>query len=146
MIYIDTSYITKCYVGEIGSAEVLALLAGRSDLVCSAHGRLEVVASLKRIQREGKLDARALKQAIRRLEADELAGHWQWLPVSSELIDLACRRVAALPPSTFLRAADALHLVAAQEAGCTAVYSHDRHLLAAAPLFDLTAQDVIPAS
>ena len=145
MIYIDTSYITKCYVGEIGSAEVLALLAGRSDLVCSAHGRLEVIASFKRIQREGKLDSRALKQVIKQLEADELAGHWRWLPVSSPLISLACQRVATLPPSTFLRAADALHLAAAQEAGCAEIYSHDRHLLAAAPLFGLTARDVIPA-
>jgi predicted nucleic acid-binding protein len=146
MIYIDTSYITKCYVGEVGSAEVLALLAGRPDLACAAHGRLEVVASLKRIQREGRLDARALKQVLKRLETDELAGHWQWLPVSSELITLACKRVAELPPSTFLRAADALHLAAAEEAGCREVYSHDRHLLAAAPLFGLVARDVIPSA
>lgn len=145
MIYINTSYITKCYVGETGSAEVPALLAGRSDLVCSAHGRLEVIAFFKRIHREGKLDARALKQVIKQLEADELAGHWQWLPVSPALISLACQRVAALPTSTFLRAADALHLAAAQESGCTEIYSHDRHLLAAAPLFDLAARDVIPS-
>ena len=146
MIYIDTSYITKCYVGEVGSAEVLALLAGRADLVCSAHGRLEVVASFKRIQREKRLDLRALKQVLKQFEADELAGHWHWLPVSSELITLACKRVAEMPPSTFLRAADALHLTAAQEAGCREIYSHDRHLLAAAPLFGLTARDVIPAA
>ena len=145
MIYIDTSYITKCYVGEIGSAEALAFLAGRSDLVCAAHGRLEVVASFKRIQREGRLDARTLNQVLKRLEADEIAGHWQWLPLSPELIRTACQRVATLPPSTFLRAADALHLAAAQEAGCAEIYSHDRHLLAAAPLFGLAAIDLIPA-
>lgn len=146
MIYIDTSYITKCYVGEIGSAEVLALVAGRTDLVCAAHGRLEVVASFKRIQRKGRLDARTVKQVLRRFEEDELAGYWRWLPVSEALIALACRRVAELPSSTFLRAADALHLAAAREADCECVYSHDRHLFAAAPLFDLQARDVIVAN
>ena len=61
----------------------------------------------------------------------------------SRLINDACATLTRLPPTGFLRAADALHLACAADAGLKAIYSHDRQLLAAAPHFGLRGIDLI---
>jgi len=61
------------------------------------------------------------------------------LPVTSALIEAQVHRMATLPATVLLRAADALHLACAAEAGLREVYSSDRHLVAAAPHFGLRA-------
>lgn len=145
MIYLDTSYLVKIYGDEPGADEVLAWLEGRSELVCAAHGRLELFAAFKRHQREGRLSSSRLNALIKQLNQDEFSKLLHWLPVSQELIMIACEKVASLPPTVFLRAADALHLACAADAGLKEIYSHDRHLLAAAPHFKLKGLDVIKA-
>ena len=47
------------------------------------------------------------------------------------------------PPTTFLRASDALHLACAAEHDFSEIYSNDRHFLAAAPLFGLKPVNLI---
>ena len=106
MIYLDTSYLTKIYTAEPGSAEVIAWMTGKSDFVSCLHGRLELVSSFKRHQREGHLAQRDVAALIRRLEADEAAELIVWLPCETGLIQVACARTASLPPSVFLRAGD----------------------------------------
>jgi len=44
----------------------------------------------------------------------------------------ACNRVASLRSNIPVRATDAFYLACAAENGFTSIYSHDRHLLAAA--------------
>lgn len=143
MQYLDTSYLLKIYACEPGTREVEAWMTGRSHFVCAHHGRLELFAALKRHLREGRIDARGLRQMLAQLAADEKSRLIEWLPVTGSLIDAACRKVAELPGSVFLRAADALHLACAADAGLKEIYSHDRHLLAAAPHFGLRGIDVI---
>ena len=146
MIYLDTSYLVKIYGDEPGASEVLAWLEGKNDLVCAAHGRLELFAAFKRHQREGRLPGSRLNALIKQVTQDESAHLLSWLPISPELIATACDKVAELPPAVFLRAADALHLACAKDAGLREIHSHDRHLLAVAAHFGLKGIDVIKST
>ncbi len=143
MLYLDTSYLVKIYGDEPGADDVLVWLEGKSELVCAVHGRLELFAAFKRHQREGRLPGSRLTALIKQVIQDESSQLLHWLPVSPELITTACDKIAEMPPAVFLRAADALHLAAAADAGLKEIYSHDRHLLAAAPHFGLKGLDVI---
>ena len=143
MTYWDTSYLAKLYVREVGADQVLQTFARQGGFICGEHGRLELMAAFKRHQREGLLSAPQLKMLWRRHEQDLADGLIRYLPLSSTLIEQACRMLSALPPSVFLRAADALHLACAADHGCKEIYSHDRHLLAAARHFGLRGIDVI---
>jgi hypothetical protein len=146
MIYLDTSYLVKLYADEPGADAVIAWVEGKGDFVCAAHGRLELFAAFKRHQREGALTGLGLRAIVQQVETDEASGLIQWLPVSTELIATACKQTLQLPPSVFLRAGDALHLACAADAGLKEIYSHDRHLLAAATLFKLKGVDVIKSA
>ncbi|OGV83607.1 MAG: hypothetical protein A3K19_07790 [Lentisphaerae bacterium RIFOXYB12_FULL_65_16] len=142
-MYLDTSYIVKCYLREPGTEEILAWLEGRTGLSCCLHGRLEFVAAVKRHVREKRLSLRDGQAVCRRLEVDERAGLWRWFSVTDAMVQSACQRLEALAPAVFLRAADALHLTCALEHGFDTVYSHDEHLLAAAPAFGLKGVDIL---
>ena len=143
MTYWDTSYLAKLYLREPGTDAVFQAFANQGMFVCGEHGRLELMATFKRNQREGLLTQPQVKMLWGKHEQDLVEGLIQYLPLPSRLIQQACATLAALPPSTFLRAADALHLACAADAGLKQIYSHDRHLLAAAPHFGLKGIDVI---
>lgn len=143
MIYLDTSYIVKCYIHEPGSKDVLTWLTGKTGLSCCAHGRIELFAAIKRHLREGRLSGAEARRTFGRLESDEAAGYWNWIPFTPPLVRETCNRIARLPGSVYIRSADAMHLACAAESGFREVYSHDRHLLAAASYFGIKAIDVI---
>lgn len=143
MIYLDTSYIVKCYVAEPGTEAVLEWIAGRRSLVCSLHGRIEFYSAIHRHVQAGQLTPVQARRVYRQFEEDETEGLWSWLPVTADRIRQACGVLVGLERKTCLRAADALHLATAADTGCECIYSHDRHLLAAAPLFGIPARDII---
>jgi predicted nucleic acid-binding protein len=146
MIYLDSSYLAKLYIYEHGSEDVERWLGKQSEQVaCALHGRLEIIAAFKRQQREHRISEAQVRAAARRLETEEKTGVIRWLAIDPLLMSSACERMARLPPSAFLRAADALHLTCASDAGLKEIYSHDRHLLAAAPYFGLRGIDLIPS-
>lgn len=143
MIYFDNSYITKCYLAEAGTAAVLALAQSHPGRACALHGRVEFFSAVKRHLREGNLPAAKAHEALRQFVRDEGAALWSFLPISRSLIESTCMRLAALPDTVLCRAADALHLTCAAANGFGAIYSNDRHLLAAAPHFGLEGLNVI---
>ena len=144
MIYFDTAYIAKCYLNEHGSEAVRALAAESERVACCAFGRLELAATIHRNLREGKITPAQSRVIFNQFDLDESNHIWTWLPVSSELLAGATARFRTMKSSTWLRAADALHLACATEHGFKEIFSNDRHLLAAAPAFKIKGRNVVP--
>lgn len=143
MIYCDTSYLVRLYLDEPGANEV-RVLCSRHEVACSMHGLAEVPAALHRSWREGRIGASAFTALIAQFQAEVSTEAIHWLPLADSVQVAMAARYATLPPTTFLRAADALHLACAAENQFREVYSNDRHFLAAAPLFGIKGRNIIP--
>ncbi len=137
MIYFDSCYLAKLYLLEPDSLAVRARAQTSGDVVCCLIGWGELVATLHRHLRDGRLTAPQFRLLSAQVAADVQDRLWTPLPVTSELVEAQARRMAGLSGKVFLRAADALHLTCTAEAGLKEVFSNDRHLVAAAPYFGL---------
>jgi len=143
--YYDTAYLLKLYRSEPGSDAVRAHAATVDVLVCSLLGRAELIAAAHRKVREGTAIAAHVDALLAQVAADRAAGALVWLPIAEPHLDRVTVAFRHAPATVYLRAADALHLASAAEAGFAEIYSNDRRLLAAAPLFGLRGVDVITA-
>ena len=137
MIYLDASYIVKCYLREAGSAEVLKLVQKSAGRITALHGRTEFYSAVHRRLREKHLSSRDAAAVWKQFEEDERSGLWHWLPVTESVVRRACNAFEKLDATVFLRASDALHLACAVENQFAAIYSADRILQEAAPNFGL---------
>lgn len=143
MIYFDASYVAKCYLNERGADRVRKVAYAADGLASCELARLEFVSILKRHVREHHISGREMRAIWRDFEKDEQSGVWQWLGVTSALLDKARNAVLAVPNTVFLRSGDALHLACAEEHGFEEVYTNDRHMLKAARHFHLTGVNVL---
>ena len=75
---------------------------------------------------------------------DVVAGLWRFSPVTDNLLRRTAAMVLAAPDSVFLRTSDAIHLMTAQDLGESEVWTNDRHMQDAAPLFGLAARSFGP--
>lgn len=90
-------------------------------------------------------DALSLKDA--RELAVRFSGHiqdglWNLIPVNEALLRRTSALMVSGPRDIFIRTADAVHLTTAHEIGESAVWTNDRHMLAAASYFGVTGQSV----
>src|SRR6184192_3067621 len=115
MIYLDSTYIVKCYVNEHGTNEVLQLVQQHPGRASSGHGRLEFWSGIHRQVREGQMTRADARVVYEQFRLDEEAGLWVFFPVTAELVRAGCATVQDLPNNIFLRSADALHLACARE-------------------------------
>ena len=143
MIYFDTAYLAKCYLNEHGSDEVRKLAVESARVACCSFGRLELAATIHRNLREGKITRQQSQIIFGQFDLDESNHIWTWLPVTPELLVEATAKFRHMNPSTYLRAADALHLACAVEHGFKEMFSNDRHLLTAASAFKIKGRNVI---
>ena len=137
MIYLDAAYIAKFYIDEPDSDRVRNFLTNAPSVVSCVHAIAEVASVFHRKLREGTVPQSDFDAFCAQFDADCQAGLWTWLPLSHRLAHHARQRISRLPATTFIRAADALHLTCAAEEGFTAIHTNDRHMLAAAPDFGL---------
>jgi len=142
-VYYDTAFLFKVQSSEPDSPRVRAHAITVEGLVCSIHGRAEFASICHRKFREGSASLHQVRSLLAQLHADTAAGGIRWLPVSEAMVERVEAICCTAPATTFLRAADALHLACAVEHGYRKIYSNDRHLLAAAPLFGLRGVDLI---
>jgi predicted nucleic acid-binding protein len=115
--------------------------AGR--IACCAFGRLELAATIHRNLREGKITPSQSRIIFAQIDLDESNHIWSWLPVSPDLLAQTTSRFRSIKPTTYLRAADALHLACASVHGFAEIFSNDRHLLKASAAFKIKGRNVI---
>jgi len=141
VIYFDTSYLVRLYYQDRG-AEAVRMLAATDHVASAAHGQAEMMAAFHRKLREGAIRPAAYAALVGQVRAHIDAGAFRWLAQDQEIF-FRIRQVYQRLPAVFLRAADAIHLATAAEAGFRIVYSNDAHLLAGAKHFGVEGKNVI---
>ncbi len=142
MIYFDTGYLVRLYYQDPGADRVRAL-AATDHVACAAHGQAEMIAAFHRKLREGAIRQAAYAAVVGQVRAHIEAGAFRWLAQNDDTLSRIRQVYEKLPATVFLRAADAIHLATAAEAGLPVIYSNDGHLLAAAKHFGLEGKNVI---
>ena len=141
-MYFDTSYIAKFYFNEPESPRVRELVRKADVIHSSLWALAEFHAVLHRRMREGSSSPRHARELALRFSRHIEDGLWNLIPVNEALL----RRTGALmvsgPRDLFVRTADAVHLRTAYEIGERAVWTNDRHMLAAATYFGLVGRSV----
>src|SRR5580692_5740077 len=116
-MYFDSAYIAKVYVNEPDSELVRALVSKASPRVTSVWALCEVQCVFHRHLREGLISPSGCKRLAEVFLENVETGVWETVPVTEALLRRAGALMTAAPADIFLRAADALHLATARQAG-----------------------------
>jgi predicted nucleic acid-binding protein len=135
--YLDAAYLCKLYWQEPDSEAIIKQAALADVIMCGLHGRAEFCSIGHRKVREEFATPSAFEAVLKQFSTDCAADALQFLPITPALVTQVEKVYLRASKSVFLRAADALHLACAAENGFAEIYSNDKHLLAAAPLFGL---------
>jgi predicted nucleic acid-binding protein len=130
-VYCDASALVKLYLPEPESGELNRTLAGRQDLLAADLGVTEIISSVARRWRDGSMNIEQAHKLQRTLLADLDAGYFQRVELTPATYRQAERFLLSLA-MVALRAADALHLALAVEAGALSIVTFDRRLAEAA--------------
>ena len=141
-MYFDTSYIAKFYFNEPDSPRVRELVRKADVIHSSLWAFAEFHAVIHRRLREGASSPRDARDLAARFTDHLEKGLWTLIPVTEALLRRTSGLVLSAPRDLFIRTADAVHLMTAQEIGESNVWTNDRHMLAAAPFFGLAGRSV----
>jgi predicted nucleic acid-binding protein len=141
-VYFDTSYIAKFYFNEPESPRVRELVRKADAIYSSLWAMAEFHAVLHRRLREGASSLKDVRELATRFSEHIRDGLWNLIPVNEALLRRTSALMVSGPRDIFIRTADAVHLTTAHEIGEHAVWTNDRHMLAAASYFGVTGQSV----
>ncbi len=141
-MYFDTSYIAKFYFNEPESSRVRELVRNADTIYSSLWALAEFHAVLHRRVREGSYAHGNASDLASRFSAHIGDGLWNLIPITEGVLRRTSALILSAPQNLFIRTADAVHLTTAQEAGEREVWTHDRHMLAAAAYFGLSGRSV----
>ena len=141
-MYFDTSYIAKFYFNEPEAPRVRELVRKADVIHSSLWAFAEFHAVIHRRLREGASSPRDARDLAARFTDHLEKGLWTLIPVTEALLRRTSGLVLSAPRDLFIRTADAVHLMTAQEIGESNVWTNDRHMLAAAPFFGLAGRSV----
>jgi len=141
--YFDTSFLVRLYWNDPGYAVIREAARNLDEIVCSLHGRAEVVAAIHRKLREKSATPDQVHEIVQQFQTDCAEGGIRWLPLNEAIVEVVEEVYWRAPAELFLRSADALHLACAKVNGLPEIYSNDRHLVAAAPHFGLRAVNLL---
>jgi predicted nucleic acid-binding protein len=102
----------------------------------------EFHAVLHRRMREGASSPSDVRELALLFARHIEGGLWNLIPVTGALLRRTSALMVSAPGDLFIRTADAVHLTTACETGERAVWTNDRHMLAAAPYFGLAGKSV----
>jgi len=137
MIYFDTTFLLRLYLDEIGSERIRELAVASNLIGSSILAKSETIAAMHRHLRERKIGQEAFQLACQQFQRDQDDALYVWSPISADILEVVRHTFTNLPATIFLRASDAIHLATAAKAGFKEIYSNDKRLLAAAPIFKL---------
>lgn len=141
-MYFDTCYIAKFYFNEPESPRIRELVRKADAVHSSLWALAEFHAVLHRRMREGASSPGDARELALRFSEHIADGLWHLIPVNEALLRRTSALIVSGPRDLFIRTADAVHLTTAQEIGERAVWTNDRHMLAAASYFGLRGQSV----
>jgi len=121
---------------------VRELVAQSTPVNTSVLALVELHCVFHRRMREGRLSAQGVRQLAAEFSEHLENGVWKLLPVPERLLRQTASLVVAAPADCFLRSADAIHLTTAHDLGEREIWTTDRHMLAAAPLFGLRGRQL----
>jgi predicted nucleic acid-binding protein len=133
---LDTSALSKRYVEEPGTPQVLALCAQADEVILSELCVPEIISALNRCRREGRLSNDAY-DSIKL----ELAGDLSQATIVPLTPDLMTRTIHVLEICT-LRALDAIHVATAIESKCDLFATADIQQSKAAKQLGLNGENV----
>ena len=141
-MYFDTSLIAKFYLNEPESSRVRALVRNADVIYTSVWAFAELHAVLHRRLREHSSSAADIRKIALTFNQHIEKGLWELIPVTEALLRRTAALIIAAPRNVFIRAADAVHLVTARDAGQREIWTNDRHMLAAAEYFGVSGRAV----